>query len=385
MAKKVITATLALVLALGVLTAAASAAGATAKPTSSSVLVNGVKADFKAYHINGNNYFKLRDLAYKLNGTEKQFEVGWDSENKTISLTSGMPYTPDGSEMESKGSGDKKAAPTTSRITLDGENVVFDAYHIDGNNYFKLRDIGNAFDFGVDWDGAQKIISIDTSKHYTPDTDPDEWKELYLAEMQAALAYDASMKADSYSGKNHDPNGRYPLQLSGFMIADLNFDGVPELMILGDAASAAEMMRVFTISGNKVGMFFKDWYYSINLGRKTSDGSLAYRLICANGENGGMSGSVYVTNRLTPVDSRFGQNAKKADFSRPYDDDSPSYTPVWLFNGKSVSESEYNKLMVELSAGYKFEDSDPVYVFIWELDTSVGGLRAFLDSYVPES
>jgi len=385
MAKKAITATLALVLALSIFTVAASAASVAAKPTSSTVLVNGVKTDFKAYHINGNNYFKLRDLAYKVNGTEKEFEVGWDSESKTISLTSGMPYTPDGSEMESKGSGDKKATPTISKITLDGETIDFDAYHIEGNNYFKLRDIGEAFDFGVDWDGAQKIISIDTSKPYTPDTDPVEWKELYLAEMQAALAYDASMEADGYSGEDHDPDGRYPLQLSGFMLADLNFDGVPELMILGDTASAADMMRIFTISENKVEMFFTDWHYSLHLGRKTSDGSLAYKLICANGENESLGGSIYLTDSSTPMDSSFAQSAKKADFLTPYFDDDPSYVPVWIFDGESVSESEYDELMAGLFFGYTFGESGPLSVFVWDLDTSVSGLRAFLDSYVPES
>jgi hypothetical protein len=40
-----------------------------ASPTSSTVLVNGKNVAFDAYNINGNNYFKLRDLAYTLNGT----------------------------------------------------------------------------------------------------------------------------------------------------------------------------------------------------------------------------------------------------------------------------------------------------------------------------
>jgi hypothetical protein len=51
--------------------------------------VNGQSVAFNAYNIDGNNYFKLRDLAYALNGTEKQFEVGWDGAANAISLTSG--------------------------------------------------------------------------------------------------------------------------------------------------------------------------------------------------------------------------------------------------------------------------------------------------------
>ena len=40
---------------------------------------------------------------------------------------------------------------------------------ISGNNYFKLRDIGQMFDFGVDWDSARNTIVIDTGKGYTPE------------------------------------------------------------------------------------------------------------------------------------------------------------------------------------------------------------------------
>jgi hypothetical protein len=137
-----------------------------AAPTASTVLVNGVETAFDAYNIKNNNYFKLRDLAYVLSGTEKQFEVGWDSSNNSISLTSGKPYTTVGGEMTSKGAGVKTAHPTSSKIFLDGKEVAFTAFNIEGNNYFKLRDIGAVFDFGVDWDGPRNTIIINTSKKY---------------------------------------------------------------------------------------------------------------------------------------------------------------------------------------------------------------------------
>ena len=47
--------------------------------------------------------------------------------------------------------------------------MQFTAYNIGGNNYFKLRDIGEAFDFGVDWDQDAQTISINTGKGYTPE------------------------------------------------------------------------------------------------------------------------------------------------------------------------------------------------------------------------
>jgi hypothetical protein len=157
--------------------APAPAQPATARPTSSSVLVNGKNTAFDAYNIANNNYFKLRDLAFVLSGTEKQFEVTWVSELNTILLTPGEEYTAVGGEMASKGAGSKTATPTTSKVAIDGtgdlgyyqREISLTAYNIGGNNYFKLRDIGQAFNFGVDWDGARNTIVIDTSKGYTPE------------------------------------------------------------------------------------------------------------------------------------------------------------------------------------------------------------------------
>jgi hypothetical protein len=140
-----------------------------ASPTASTVLVNGRSVAFDAYNIGGANYFKLRDLAYVLNGTAKQFEVGWNGAANAISLTSGRPYTAVGGEMAGKSGGAKTPTPTSSKLTLNGNTVSFEAYNIGGNNYFKLRDVGAAFDFGVTWDGAKNTVVIDTSTGYTPE------------------------------------------------------------------------------------------------------------------------------------------------------------------------------------------------------------------------
>jgi hypothetical protein len=141
-------------------------------PTSSKVAVrdqHSVTPDltFDAYNIGGNNYFKLRDLAYVLNGSAKQFEVEWNGANNAILLTSNAAYTPVGGEMEVKGVGNKIATPTSSKILLNGKEIILTAYNIGGNNYFKLRDIGQAFDFGVKWDGINNRIIITTSTGYT--------------------------------------------------------------------------------------------------------------------------------------------------------------------------------------------------------------------------
>lgn len=137
-----------------------------AKPTSSKVLVNGSPLEFDAYTINNNNYFKLRDLAQAVNNTDKNFEVTWDGKNNAINLISNKPYTPAGGELV-KGDGKAKAATlSTAKIYKDGKEIALTAYTINGNNYFKLRDIAKAFDIGVAWDSKTNTVGIDTSISY---------------------------------------------------------------------------------------------------------------------------------------------------------------------------------------------------------------------------
>ncbi len=131
------------------------------------VTLNGVAVSFDSYVINQETYFKLRDIAYKLNGTPKQFGVGWDGAKNAISLTSNTAYQADGTEMAGKGSGTKTATLSTASIYLDGKLTAFTAYTIGQNNYFRLRDLGQTFNFGVGWDDTTKTVKIDTSTGYT--------------------------------------------------------------------------------------------------------------------------------------------------------------------------------------------------------------------------
>lgn len=141
----------------------------TAAPTASKVLVNGAAVEFDAYTINDNNYFKLRDVAKVVSGSEKQFEVTWNGTNNAIELVSAQPYTVVGGEL-AKGDGTaKNAVLNTSTVYKDGVVVELTAYTINGNNYFKLRDLGQSFDFNVSWDGANNCIVVNTAEGYTAD------------------------------------------------------------------------------------------------------------------------------------------------------------------------------------------------------------------------
>ena len=148
-----------------------------AVPTTSTVLVNGNNIKFDSYNINGNNSFKLRDLAYVLNTTEKQFSIGYNEVLNTVSLTSRQPYIAVGGEMEIGDGDNVQTEPTSSTILKNGEVVQLQAYLIDDSNYFKLRDIGELLDFSVEWNGEENSISIDTSKSYVSENEGDKVTE----------------------------------------------------------------------------------------------------------------------------------------------------------------------------------------------------------------
>ena len=186
---------------------------ATVSATSSKVMINGQIVDFQAYNIDGNNYFKLRDLAYALSGTSAQFNVTWNQKMQAISLVDGQRYTPVGGELVKNIVKNPKAVQTTSRIYLDGYALPIRAYNIADNNYFKLREIAQVFDFAVEWDNYAKTISINTSKPYTPPTDTvstpnlNSYTMLLIGTKKGVIDRNLGRPTPSYNASYVYPNG----------------------------------------------------------------------------------------------------------------------------------------------------------------------------------
>ena len=145
-----------------------------AVPTSSKIMINGNDVAFDAYNIDGNNYFKLRDLAYALNDTDKKFNVEYYAESDTIRVIMSTPYAIVGGEMSTGDGVTKTGVLSTSAIEFisygaGGAHYAPVGFNINGNNYYKLRDIAQELYFSVEWDGTKDTIVIDTSKQYTPE------------------------------------------------------------------------------------------------------------------------------------------------------------------------------------------------------------------------
>lgn len=173
--KKMLSLALAIVMCLG-LTVPAFAAPATGMAIASTqyVTVDGKPVEFQMYALkneSGNltNYIKLRDIAYILNGTKAQFSVNWSG---SILLTTGAAYKANGSEMSTPFSGDRAYTSGQQTVKVNGKDVTLDAVLLtddagSGYTYFKLRDLGSALGFKVDWD-AKKGVIVETGGVQTP-------------------------------------------------------------------------------------------------------------------------------------------------------------------------------------------------------------------------
>ena len=66
------------------------------------------------------------------------------------------------------------ATISTQRFYLNGQPIQFEAYAIHGNNFVKLRDIGQAVDFGVTYDASTNSVYIDPNSHYEQEVQESE-------------------------------------------------------------------------------------------------------------------------------------------------------------------------------------------------------------------
>jgi len=73
------------------------------------------------------------------------------------------------------------ATPTPHNVYVDGEPVTMEAYLINSNNFFKLRDILAALDVGVWYEPSTGNIYIETDKTYDPDYQGPEVEKPFSA------------------------------------------------------------------------------------------------------------------------------------------------------------------------------------------------------------
>jgi hypothetical protein len=131
-----------------------------ATPFSGSVYAAGQSFTPAAYTVGGYNYIKLRDLTTILGSMGNDVSIDWDENEKTIYIATGQAQ-PGGAAALKPATGNERFAVIPSiHINLDGEYIYLPAISIDGSTYFKLRDLSRSLGFDVDWDAANRRISV---------------------------------------------------------------------------------------------------------------------------------------------------------------------------------------------------------------------------------
>jgi len=134
----------------------------TAQPTASTVLINGKSVAFDAYNINGNNYFKLRNLAYTyVHAADAQ-------PDKNISITA--PTYQASGKIDDSGlsdhyiytfaDGDKDAAPGDTLLMVNGQFTNARVIIRDNRSLIPIRTATEAFGANVTWDGPTQTVKI---------------------------------------------------------------------------------------------------------------------------------------------------------------------------------------------------------------------------------
>jgi len=132
--------------------------------------VDGELVEAAAYNIDGNNYFKLRDLAALLTATGSKFNVTYEEPNMIV--TTGEGYTPIDGDLVKGDDKSDTCVPSRQVLVVDGEQASILVYNIGGNNFFQLRGLGALVGFDVDYDDETRTMLVQTAT-VDGDTDAD--------------------------------------------------------------------------------------------------------------------------------------------------------------------------------------------------------------------
>ncbi len=189
--------------------------------TSQALKVDGVPKSCEIYNIDNSNYFKLRSIAALLTGTGSQFDVGFDKELNAVTVTTGAAYTPLASDLAIGADKSSTAVPSAQSVYIDGSPArKLVPWNIGGSNFFKLRELGSALGFGVDYDSASKTMLVESKEGAQPlPTTPI----VYANSAPGTVVYankDNSVKIDASNAS------------SGYVMVSSTVAGSPKLVVM---------------------------------------------------------------------------------------------------------------------------------------------------------
>lgn len=121
-------------------------------------------------------HYKIQDMAHLLNGTQKEFQVFWDSTNETLNFntyTGQLDAVRDAPGGEAPAAGEKPEARDSEAVTarqpaiktyIDGREDCLTYLEIDGHYYLSLEDLAKILDFSSTVDNFSGYLEIRTTK-----------------------------------------------------------------------------------------------------------------------------------------------------------------------------------------------------------------------------
>ncbi|MDR2530945.1 MAG: N-acetylmuramoyl-L-alanine amidase, partial [Oscillospiraceae bacterium] len=114
------------------------------RSVSSSGIASGTATAYTVFKINNEDYYKLRDIAELWHNTRAEFSVS--SVSGTLAIRLGEPYHPIGSELRKRYfTGSVFAKQVIDTMFVNGSQVHFTTYLIEGNAYYRITDLEHIF------------------------------------------------------------------------------------------------------------------------------------------------------------------------------------------------------------------------------------------------
>lgn len=189
----------------------------TASVNKVNISVDGKAQSVSCYNIKGYNYFKLRDVAKLMMGSQKGFEVIVDEGTPVVVRDSS--YTESGDELQALSSNKLKVNPKFQYLGMRPSytSLIVKSYNIGGYNYMSLRDVAQAANFKVGYDAPSRTIVIDSTQEFVYQSPPRAEK------VETMIDYIYSVLGAPYANVDCSGLVSSAIQVAGF---DVPADGL---------------------------------------------------------------------------------------------------------------------------------------------------------------
>lgn len=127
--------------------------------------VNGQSLNVVNYTINGQAYYRIRDIAGLLKNTAKRFNIEYDKEKNEVIINKDKNYINENKFVIYEDS--DVAIKSKSKLRYENNMIELESYNIKGYNYYRIEDIAELLKFIMEYEISPKSIVINTNEKYS--------------------------------------------------------------------------------------------------------------------------------------------------------------------------------------------------------------------------